>query len=119
MPGDGTADEKKTNEKKKPPATERLRAILPHLWTLVRPRRAVLAGGLALMAINRVAGMVLPASTKFLIDDVIGAHRTALLPPLIAAVVGATLLQGVTSFVLTQTLSKAAQRMIAELRVQV
>ncbi len=103
----------------KPAATERLRALLPHLWTLVRPRRWVLLGGLLLMGVNRVAGLVLPASTKFLVDDVVGKRNVALLVPLIGAVVAATLIQGVTSFVLVQTLSKAAQRLIADLRTQV
>jgi len=71
------------------------------------------------MVINRITGLVLPASTKFLVDDVIGKHRSSLLPPLVGAVLLATLLQGITSFALTQTLSKAAQRLIAELRSRV
>jgi subfamily B ATP-binding cassette protein MsbA len=100
-------------------ATERFRATLPHLWSLIRPRRGLLVGGLFLMAINRVAGLVLPMSTKFLIDDVIGGRHVALLLPLIGAVVTATAIQGVTSFVLVQTLSKAAQRLITELRREV
>ncbi len=103
----------------KPAATERLRALLPHLWALVRPRRWVLLGGLLLMAVNRVAGLVLPASTKFLVDDVVAKRNVALLLPLIGAVVGATVVQGITSFMLVQTLSKAAQRLIADLRTQV
>src|SRR5688500_2329788 len=71
------------------------------------------------MVDNRLCGLVLPASTKFLIDDIIGKRQVDLLPPLIAAVAGATLVQGVTSFGLTQLLSKAAQRLIAELRRKV
>src|SRR5436190_7136437 len=71
------------------------------------------------MAINRVCGLALPASTKFLIDDIIGKRRTDLLLPLVLAVVAATMIQGVTSFTLTQLLSKAAQRLIAELRSKV
>ncbi len=71
------------------------------------------------MAVNRVAGLVLPGSTKFLIDDVIGLRNTGLLLPLVAAVVAATVVQGLTSFALTQMLSKAAQRLIAEMRLRV
>src|SRR5260221_4866216 len=71
------------------------------------------------MAINRVCGIVLPLSTKFLIDDIIGKRRTDLLAPLVLAVVTATLIQGVTSFTLTQLLSKAAQRLIDDLRRKV
>lgn len=90
--------------------------MLPDIWQLIRPRRGLLALGLVMMVINRSAGLVLPASTKFLIDDVIGKRQTELLTPLLAAVVIATIVQGVTSFALTQSLSKAAQRLIAELR---
>lgn len=71
------------------------------------------------MVINRVSGLVLPASTKFLIDDVIGKRQPDLLTPLILAVVTATVIQAATSFSLTQLLSKAAQRLIAELRQKV
>jgi ABC-type multidrug transport system fused ATPase/permease subunit len=106
-------------EPTKPPRGERLRALWPEIWALVRPRRALLLLGLLLMAVNRAAGLVLPGSTKFLIDDVIAKGRSDLLLPLVAAVVAATLLQGLTSFALTQSLSKAAQRLIAELRKQV
>ena len=92
---------------------------LPEVWTLIRPRRRLLALGFFLMVINRVAGLVLPASTKFLVDDVIGKHRAHLLLPLVGVVLLSTVVQGVTSFALTQTLSKAAQRLIAELRSRV
>lgn len=92
---------------------------LPEVWSLIRPRRRLLAFGFVLMVINRVTGLVLPASTKFLVDDVIGKRQANLLLPLVSAVLGATLLQGITSFALTQTLSKAAQRLIAELRGRV
>jgi subfamily B ATP-binding cassette protein MsbA len=101
------------------PRAERLRALLPDLWALIAPRRGLLLLGCALMLVNRATGLVLPTSTKYLIDDVIGRHRTDLLPRLILAVVAATAIQGVTSFVLVQTLSKAAQRLIAELRIKV
>ncbi len=94
-------------------------AVLPDIWELVRPRRGLLAFGLVLMIINRVASLVLPASTKFLIDDVIGKKHTEVLAPLLGAVLVATVLQGATSFTLTQLLSKAAQRLIAELRQKI
>jgi len=107
------------SEPVKVPKSERLRALLPDVWELVRPRRGLLAIGMVLMAINRVSGLVLPASTKYLVDDVLGKRHYGLLRPLILAVMGATLVQGVTSFALTQLLSKAAQRLIAELRRKV
>ena len=71
------------------------------------------------MVINKVAGFVLPYSSKFLIDNVVSKHQIGLLRPLVLSVLLATLVQGVTSFSLTQLLSKAAQRLIAELRQQV
>jgi subfamily B ATP-binding cassette protein MsbA len=103
----------------RPPKAERLRALMPDLLELVRPRRGLLGLGLVLMAINRVAGLVLPASTKYLVDDVVGRSRRDLLLPLIGAVVAATVVQGVTSFALTQLLSKAAQRLITDMRRKV
>ena len=94
----------------------RLLDQLPEVWALIRPRRGLLAVGLILMAINRISGLALPFSTKYLIDNVMIHRQTNLLLPLVGAVLFATLLQGVTSYTLTQTLSKAAQRMITELR---
>jgi subfamily B ATP-binding cassette protein MsbA len=86
---------------------------------LVWPRRGLLGAGLLLILINRLAGLVLPGSTRYLIDDVVGKRNLALLGPLVMAVGGAILLQAVTSFALTQLLSKAAQRLIADLRIRV
>jgi len=104
----------------KPAATsERLRALWPLIGELVRPRRGLLTIGFGLMVVNRLSGLVLPASTKFLIDDIIAHQRQGLLVPLMLAVLLATALQGATSFALTQLLSKAGQRLIAELRQKV
>src|SRR3984957_564491 len=89
---------------------------LPEVWALLRPRRGLLVLGLLLMAINRVSGLALPYTTKYLDDNVMIHHQTRLLVPLVGGVLLATMLQGVTSYTLTQTLSKAAQRMITELR---
>jgi ABC-type multidrug transport system fused ATPase/permease subunit len=94
-------------------------AMLPEIWVFIRPRRAILAVGFVLMAINRLAGLVLPYSTKFLIDDVLGKRHVQWLVPIVLLVVTATIVQGTTSFGLTQLLSKAAQRLIADLRRQV
>ena len=88
----------------------KLRAVMPLVWELVRPRRGLLALGFLLMVINRVAALVLPYSSRFLLDDVVGKHHVSLLKPLVLGVLTATLIQGITSFSLTQLLSKAAQR---------
>jgi ABC-type multidrug transport system fused ATPase/permease subunit len=92
---------------------------LPEIWALMRPRRGLLAIGMVLMAINRVSGLALPYTTKYLVDNVMIHHQTRYLMPLVGGVLLATLMQGVTSYTLTQTLSKAAQRMITELRRKV
>lgn len=97
----------------------KLRAVLPLVWELVRPRRGLLAVGFLLMVINRVSSLVLPYSTRYLIDSVIIKRNIHLLKPLVLGVLLATVIQGVTSFSLTQLLSKAAQRLIAELRQKV
>jgi ABC-type multidrug transport system fused ATPase/permease subunit len=110
---------------KDPGATSKLKKTkkawknLPHVWALIKPRRGILAAGLLLMAVNRVSGLILPASTKYLVDDVIGKHHIRLLTPIVLAVLAATVIQGLTSFTLTQLLSKSAQKMIADLRRQV
>jgi ABC-type multidrug transport system fused ATPase/permease subunit len=92
---------------------------LPDVWALMKPRRGLLALGFVLMAINRLSGLVLPASTKYLIDNVIGKKQIELLTPIVFGVLTATVIQGLTSFTLTQLLSKSAQKMIADMRRQV
>ena len=80
-----------------------------------RYRRRI-AFGLVVMVVGRVAGMAIPASSKFLIDDVLGEGRTELLLPLAIGVAVAALLQGGSSFALSQILGVAAQRAITEMR---
>jgi len=84
---------------------------------LVWAHRGRLALGLMLMLVNRLAGLVLPATSKFLIDDVIGRGRAELLIPLALAAGGATLVDAVTAFSLSQILGVAAQRAIADMRI--
>ncbi|MGH9394841.1 MAG: ABC transporter ATP-binding protein [Terriglobales bacterium] len=96
-----------------------LRVAWPHIWELLRPRWSLLLGGFALMVVNRVCGLVLPTSTKYLIDWVINQRRVDLLLPILGVVVAATALQGGTTYALSQSLSKEAQRLINELRRRV
>ncbi|HST51693.1 MAG TPA: ABC transporter ATP-binding protein [Pyrinomonadaceae bacterium] len=86
---------------------------------LIWAHRARLALGAVLMIINQAMGLVLPASTKYLIDQVIGKGRTDLLWPIALAAGAATLVQAVTSFSLSQVLGVAAQRAITEMRKRV
>ena len=111
----GRADEAKS----KKGTGEQLRDVWPDLRELIRPRRAILGFGLLLMVIGRLAGLVLPYSTKYLVDDIIGKRQMELLTPLALTVLVATIIQGVTSFTLTQVISKEGQRLIAEMRRKV
>jgi subfamily B ATP-binding cassette protein MsbA len=95
------------------------KVLLPEVWALMKPRRGILALGGVLMVINRLCGLALPVSTKFLINNVMIQHQTKLLIPIVLTVAVATLIQGVTSFSLTQLLSKAGQRLITEMRIKV
>jgi ABC-type multidrug transport system fused ATPase/permease subunit len=92
---------------------------LPDVWALIKPRRGLLALGFVLMAVNRVSGLVLPGSMKYFVDNVVLHRQMQLLTPIVMAVLGATIVQGLTSFSLTQLLSKSAQKMITDLRRQV
>jgi subfamily B ATP-binding cassette protein MsbA len=53
------------------------------------------------------------------VDNVISKRQIQLLTPIVLGVLAATVIQGLTSFTLTQLLSKSAQKMIADLRRQV
>jgi subfamily B ATP-binding cassette protein MsbA len=103
--------------KKKP----NLKKIWPQVWALVVPRKWLLLSGMCLMAINRVAGLVLPFMSKPLLDKVLSTQHPhpEMLPRIIALVFSAMVVQAITSFSLTQLLSKAGQRLIAEMRRKV
>jgi len=97
-----------------------LKKLWPQVKSLVAPRKGLLVAGLCLMAVNRVAGLVLPYTSKPLLDKVLSpAGDARLLPRIIALVFSAMIVQAITSFSLTQLLSKAGQRLIAEMRRQV
>jgi len=103
--------------KKKPS----LKKIGPEILALIRPRKGLIFAGLVLMSINRFAGLVLPYTSKPLLDKVLTPQspHPEMLPKIIALVFGAMFVQAITSFSLTQLLSKAGQRLIAEMRRQV
>jgi subfamily B ATP-binding cassette protein MsbA len=97
----------------------KFRDIWPEIWALVKPRRWLMAGCFCIMIVNRACSLVLPLSFKPLIDRVFTLGQMRLLPIVVGAVLLATLIQGITSYALTQLLSKSGQRMISELRKQV
>src|SRR3954468_12160284 len=111
-PADLTPDDSKKKKKLTSAAWKEDKALI---WA----RRGRLSLGLALRLVNRLAGLVLPATSKFLIDDVIGRHRAEMLMPLAFAAGAATLVQAVTSFALSQVLGVAAQRAITDMRRRV
>ncbi|MFN7826821.1 MAG: ABC transporter ATP-binding protein [Acidobacteriota bacterium] len=85
--------------------------LAAHRWRLLL--------GAGLMLINRLVGLVLPASSKYLIDEVIGKQRGEYLIPIAIAAGGATLLQAFSSFTLSQILGVAAQRAITDIRKRI
>ena len=106
-----------------PPINPRPKLKASHIYRdlrdLIWPRRYLFVAGLVLVFINRAASLVLPGSTKYLIDDVVQNKRQDLLLPLVAVVGAAVVVQAITSFALTQLLSASAQRLIAEMRIRV
>jgi len=105
----------------KPKKKVDFKKLWPTIWTLVKPRLWLIALGLVLVAIKTVSGLTLPFITKYLIDDVLNPAKAqpSSLPKLIAVVVTATIVSAITSFLLTQLLSKEGQKLISELRKQV
>ena len=103
----------------KPNTSERLKTLWPEILRLVKPRRTILLVGAVLMIVNRFCGLALPFSTKYLITNVMQNGQTSFLLPIVMAVVGATVIQGITSFALSQLLSKSGQRLIYEMRIRI
>ncbi|MDH3744295.1 MAG: ABC transporter ATP-binding protein/permease [Acidobacteriota bacterium] len=97
----------------------KLDAVWREARQVVWEHRGRMAVGLGLLLVGRLAGLVLPASTKFLIDEVIGKSRTDLLFPIAAAAAVGTVVQAGSSFSLALLLGAAAQRSINDLRVKV
>ena len=87
--------------------------------TIIWPRKNILLVGLLLIVVSRLAGLVLPGASKYLMDDVIAKGNLEMLKMVLLAVAGAVLVQSITSYALTQILSVEAQRLISILRSKV
>ncbi|WP_405606099.1 ABC transporter ATP-binding protein [Polaribacter sp. Asnod1-A03] len=101
-------------DKKKPKVT-----LKQAFKTIIWPRRNLVFLGLILIIIRSLSGFVLPMQSKVLMDEVVPNKDFSQLYNLIFIVIGAILVQAVTSFLLTKVLSIQAQYLISELRAQV
>jgi subfamily B ATP-binding cassette protein MsbA len=97
-------------------ASERSARAWRELRLLLRRHRSYVAAGIVLTLVSRLAGLVLPASSKYFIDHVLVERRTNLLVPLAAVVLAATMVQAATGYALARVLGVAAQRAVAEMR---
>ncbi len=95
---------------------ELFKRTLPDAIEIARPQAKLWVVGLALLLCARIAGLVLPAAPKYLIDSILPSGNLDGLNIIVGAVILAAIIQGTCNFALTQTISKAGQRMIAELR---
>lgn len=95
-----------------------LRRLWPDLVEIARPQARLWALGLALLLLARLAGLVLPAAPKVLLDHAVPSGDMGMVRLLIGAVLAAAVIQGLCNFALTQTISKAGQRLIAALRLK-
>src|SRR5579864_4330951 len=98
---------------KKAKPSDPLWKALPDAWRMLRPPVWLIVAGFGLMIVNRIAGLVLPYTTKSFVDGVLNQGRSGLLMKIVMIVLFATLVQALTSYALGQMISKAAQRMIA------
>lgn len=92
---------------------------MPEVWKRIKPLRWSLAGSLLLIIINRLCSFVLPLSSRYLVNNVMYQHQLNKLPVIIGAVAGATLVQGITNYILDRYLAVTGQRLTTELRMQV
>ncbi len=115
--------EPKTSPKTPPKTSKKPKVNTARAWAETRAlmwtHRRSLSIGFALMLVNRLSGLVLPASSKYLIDDILSKQKVELLLPLALAVGAATIVQAITAFALSQVVSIAAQRAITDMRVDV
>ena len=111
-----SAKHARDGEKKKRPSLD---VVWREARELVWAHRSRLGLGFLLMIVNRLAGLVLPASSKWLIDEVVGKSRADLLIPIALVAGAATAVQGATAFALSLVLGVAAQRSITDMRLAV
>jgi subfamily B ATP-binding cassette protein MsbA len=89
------------------------------MWKLVKPLRWLLAGSFLLVVVNRLCSLAVPVSSRYLVNEVMYKHQLNELPVILGAVIGATLVQSITTYILFQRLSTASLRVVTELRMRV
>jgi len=96
-----------------------LREVFVLAWSLLRSRRGLFVTGILLLFINRASGLIIPATTRFIIDDIIGHREVQKLPWIIAILLFTAAIQALSALGTAQVLSKGGQRIVAEFRMKV
>jgi subfamily B ATP-binding cassette protein MsbA len=115
QPSRGGLPAKMSEKKKRPELSTVWRESRELIWA----HRHRLAIGMGLMLVSRGAGLVLPWTSKYVVDDVFGKGQHRMLIPIALVTGGATVIQGITGFALSQVLGVAAQRAITDMRMRV
>src|SRR2546430_8197614 len=89
------------------------------LRNLLRSRLAALSLAVALIVVQRASGLVLPYSSKFLVDEAIGHRSRSALLVVLASVATATILQALVTYILTRTIAVSAQHVVADIRKRI
>ena len=97
---------------------QRLKEVLPLAWTVVRPRLPSLALGLLLILISRSAGLVLPATARVFVDEVVTGAKPEKMRYVFIAVFAAALVQAVCSYFLFRVLTVRTIELVADLRTR-
>lgn len=96
------------------------KVTIAHVFkTIIWPRKNLLFVGLLLIVISRLASLVLPGASKYLMDEVITKSNLEMLKVLLLIVVASIVVQAITSYMLTKILSVEAQHLISVLRARV
>lgn len=114
-----TSQRANTDREKATASKLAVREIVNLAWFLLGTRRTLFCSGLLLLLVNRACGLVIPVSTRFIIDDIIGKQELRMVPWIVAVLLGVIGVQAATGWGMSQILAKGGQRMIAELRIRI
>lgn len=119
--GGGGGGRRRAALDKLPKRKPSIKRLWPLIWDMLKPRLWILAGGMILTLIKVRASLAIPVVTRRLIDTVLNARppHPEQLPGILGIVFGATVIQAIASYLLTQLLSKEGQHLITDLRMRV